>query len=139
MTAVSPNRRLSQDFLVPHFFREKAEAIRQLASRTIGLISFPDVLFLQEVVLADFFSNRFGKNVWLTHHARASMLRRGIDVATLERVIEEGEIKRRDVMNLWIFKHIVDRADNLICAAVAEQTAVVVKTVMINWELEEDA
>lgn len=89
--------------------------------------------------MADFFSKRFGKNVWITHHARESMLRRSVDVATLERVIEEGEIKHRDTMNLWVFKHIQGRADNLICAAVVEQTAVVVKTVMINWELEDEA
>jgi len=90
-------------------------------------------------VLADFFSKRFGKNVWVTNHARESMQRRSIDAATLERVIEEGEIKRRDEVNLWIFTHIQERADNLICAAVVEQAAVVVKTVMVNWELEDGA
>jgi hypothetical protein len=46
-----------------------------------------------EVEMADFFSQRFGKNVWITHHARTSMEKRQIDDATLERVIEEGEIK----------------------------------------------
>lgn len=90
-------------------------------------------------MLADFFSKRFGKNVWLTNHARESMQRRNIDVATLERVIEEGEIKRRDEVNLWVFTHIQERADNLICAAVVKQAAVVIKTVMINWELEDGA
>jgi hypothetical protein len=89
--------------------------------------------------VADFFSKRFGKNVWITHHARESMLRRGVDAATLERVIEEGEIKRRDAMNLWVFKRIQGWPDNIICAAVVEQAAVVVKTVMINWELEDEA
>jgi hypothetical protein len=88
--------------------------------------------------LADFFSKRFGKNVWITHHARKSMERRGIDAATLEQVIEEGEIKRRDEVNFWVFKHLPERADNLICAAVVEQAAVVIKTVMINWELEDE-
>ncbi len=89
--------------------------------------------------MADFFSKRFGKNVWVTNHARESMRRRKIDADTLERVIEEGEIKRRDEVNLWVFTHIQERADNLICAAVVEQTAVVVKTVMVNWELEDEA
>lgn len=89
--------------------------------------------------MADFFSKRFGKNVWITNHARESMQRRKIDAATLERVIEEGEIKRRDEVNLWVFTHIQERADNLICAAVVEETAVVVKTVMVNWELEDEA
>jgi len=66
------------------------------------------------------------------------MERRGIDAATLEQVIEEGEIKRRDEVNFWVFKHLPERADNLICAAVVEQAAVVIKTVMINWELEDE-
>ncbi|MDP2829707.1 MAG: hypothetical protein Q8O37_14015 [Sulfuricellaceae bacterium] len=68
-----------------------------------------------------------------THH------RWRIDDATLEDVIEEGELKRRDELNLWVFKHIHGRADNLICAAVVEETSVMVKTVMINWELEDEA
>ena len=89
--------------------------------------------------MADFFSKRFGKNVWVTNHARESMQRRNIDATTLERVIEEGEIKRRDTMNLWVFAHIQERADNLICAAVVEQASVVIKTVMVNWELEDEA
>lgn len=88
--------------------------------------------------MADFFSPRFGKSVWITHHARTSMLRRGIEAATVQQVIEEGEIKRRDEVNLWVFKHIEGRADNLICAAIVEQAAVIVKTVMINWELEDE-
>lgn len=89
--------------------------------------------------MANYFSKRFGKNVWVTNHARESMQRRNIDDATLEQVIEEGEIKRRDELNLWVFMHIQERADNLICAAVVEQAAVVVKTVMVNWELEDEA
>lgn len=90
------------------------------------------------VEMADFFSQRFGKNVWITHHARTSMEKRQIDDATLERVIEEGEIKHRNAIDLWVFKHIDGRSDNLICAAVVEQEAVVIKTVMINWELEDE-
>lgn len=62
-----------------------------------------------------------------------------IDIATLERVIEEGDIKRLDEVNLWVFTHIQERADNLICAAVVEQAAVVIKTVMVNWEQEDEA
>lgn len=89
--------------------------------------------------MADFFSKRFGKKVWVTNHARESMQRRNVDAATLERVIEEGEIKRRNEMNLWVFAHIQERADNLICAAVVEQAAVVVKTVMVNWEVEDES
>lgn len=88
--------------------------------------------------MADFFSTKFSKNVWITRHARNSMQRRGIDDATLEQVIEEGNVKRRDETSLWVSLHIQGRTDNLICAAVVEETAVVVKTVMINWELEDE-
>lgn len=89
--------------------------------------------------MADFFSKRFGKNVWTTAHARKSMERRDIDDSTLEQVIEHGDIKRQGDNNLWIFRSIEGRSDNLICAAVVEKTAVVVKTVMVNWELEDGA
>lgn len=88
--------------------------------------------------MANFFSRRFGKNVWITHHARESMQKRQIDEATLERVIEGGEVKYRNAVDLWVFKHIDGRADNLICAAVVNKDAVVIKTVMINWELEDE-
>ena len=86
--------------------------------------------------MADFFSKRFNKNVWLTSHARSSMQKREIDNPTIGQVIEEGEVKRSDETNFWVFKQIDGRADNLICAAVTEKAAVIVKTVMINWELE---
>jgi hypothetical protein len=67
------------------------------------------------------------------------MQRREVDSATIEHIIEEGEIKRRDGVNLWIYKQISQRADNSICLAVAEEAALVIKTVMINWELEDEA
>ena len=87
--------------------------------------------------MADFFSRRFGKNVWVTRHARQSMLARNVDDATLERVVENGAIKRKDDKHLWIYMHVEGRADNLVCAAAVESEVVVIKTVMINWELEE--
>ena len=88
--------------------------------------------------MADFFSQRFGKNVWITKHARESMQKRGIDDAMLEMVIEQGEIKRQNQTHLWVFKRIETRTDNLICAAAVETSAVIIKTVMINWELEDE-
>lgn len=88
--------------------------------------------------MADFFSARFGKPVWITAHARASMLRRNIADDVLEHVIEEGDMRRRDERSLWIFKYIEGRSDNLVCAAVVEQAALIVKTVMIDWQLEDE-
>ncbi len=88
--------------------------------------------------MADYYSRRFGKNVWITLHARRSMQIRGVDQAMLERVFEGGEIKRKDDVHLWVYMHIDGRLDNLICAAAIESDAVIVKTVMINWELEDE-
>jgi hypothetical protein len=34
----------------------------------------------------------------------------------------------------WLYKHFADRDDNLLCAAVVLETALVVKTVMHHWE-----
>lgn len=65
------------------------------------------------------------------------MLRRDISEAVLAQVLEEGSIKRHDSAHLWVFQYVIDRADNLICAAVLEKDALIVKTVMVNWELEE--
>jgi Domain of unknown function (DUF4258) len=59
--------------------------------------------------VADFFSKRFGKNVWTTAHARKSMERRDIDDSTLEQVIEHGDIKRQGDNNLWIFRSVLIR------------------------------
>jgi len=77
--------------------------------------------------------------VWVTHHARESMQKRGVGDAVLVNVIEEGDIKRRGDKHLWLFKHVDGRDDNLVCAAVVEGDAMIVKTVMINWELEDES
>lgn len=66
------------------------------------------------------------------------MLKRGIDDETPKRVIEEDEIKRKNDIDMWVFAHVDGRRDNLICAAAVEASAVVIKTVMINWELEDE-
>jgi hypothetical protein len=50
---------------------------------------------VQEVFLADFFSVRFGKNVWITSHARSRMADRSVDESALQQVIEEGQVKRK--------------------------------------------
>ena len=88
--------------------------------------------------MADYFSRRFAKNVWVSRHARQSMRARDVDDTTLEHVIETGEIKRKDDAHLWIYMHMEGRSDNLVCAAVVESDAIIVKTVMINWELGDE-
>ena len=54
-------------------------------------------------------------------------------------VIEDGEVKRKNDVNMWIFMHVEGRTDNLVCAAAVESAALVIKTFMINWELEDQA
>jgi hypothetical protein len=65
------------------------------------------------------------------------MLRRAVTESALEQVIEQGFIKHHDSTHYWVFDHVMGRSDNMICAAVLEKDALIVKTVMINWELEE--
>ena len=84
------------------------------------------------------YSRRFGKEVCITRHARESMVRRAVDEATLMNVLEEGEFKLKNETHMWVFKHVDGREDNLICAAVVEETVVVIKTVMIEWKLEDE-
>jgi hypothetical protein len=86
--------------------------------------------------MADYFSSRFNKNIWINDHARKSMLKRNVDDVALIEIIENGEIKYHNDDHIWVFKHIENRTDNLICAAIVNKDALIVKTVMIKWELE---
>ena len=65
------------------------------------------------------------------------MARRGIDSELLQRVVETGAIRRKDSIHLWVYLHVEGRADNLLCAAAVDSAALIIKTVMINWTLEE--
>jgi hypothetical protein len=82
-------------------------------------------------------SNRFQKNIWLTHHAKYAMEKRDIPEAVVYDLIETGEIKRKDNLNIWIFKHYPERSDNLLCVAAVISQAVIVKTVMTDWKERE--
>ncbi len=82
------------------------------------------------------FSDRFKKPIVVTDHARNRMVDRGITDATLLDMIETGDVRNRDETRVWIAKHFADRNDNLLCAVVVLETALVVKTVMhhFSWE-----
>jgi len=84
------------------------------------------------------FSQRFGRNIRLTHHVRDRMKKRGVSEAMLLDLIETGELRHASASDFWIFKHYNDRKDNLVCTAVLLAQAVIVKTVMVDWRLEED-
>jgi hypothetical protein len=83
------------------------------------------------------FSQRFQKNVRLTHHVRARMDKRDISIELLLDLIETGDIRHKSEADLWIYKRYTERADNMVCTAVVVGQAVVVKTVMVDWTLEE--
>ena len=74
----------------------------------------------------------------ISTHARHSMSIRNVDDEALQHLVEHGAIKRKDARRMWIYMKFDDRDDNLVCAAVVEEHAMIVKTIMINWELEEN-
>lgn len=82
-------------------------------------------------------SARFGKEVIITSHARARMAERGIGDDVLRDLIENGQLTKRGPVHYLIFRRYLEREDNLLCAAVADEEVLVVKTVMINWSLRE--
>ncbi len=63
------------------------------------------------------------------------MQERAINDAMLLDLIETGECREKDKRRLWLFKAFPERDDNLICTAVVLGKELVVKTVMIRWEL----
>lgn len=66
------------------------------------------------------------------------MAKRDVTDETLLDLIETGEIRQASANDIWIFKHYGYRADNLVCAAVILTQVVIVKTVMVDLQLEED-
>ena len=81
-----------------------------------------------------FDSPKFGKKVWLTNHAIESMAKRNVTLAEVKRLIEEGQYRAKEASHGWIFHHFESWHDNLVCAAVATEQAVIVKTIMVNWK-----
>ena len=79
------------------------------------------------------YSARFGKFVIVTDHARARMDERQVTEAQLLEIVETGDIRRVDDDHMFLYKRIATRRDNLVCAAVVEESRLVVKTVMVNW------
>lgn len=85
----------------------------------------------------NFFSERFGLEVIVTDHALVRARERTITDAELKEVIETETAKYRDSKRLWVYKTVGRRTDNLICDAVVLDGRLIVKTVMVNWELVE--
>lgn len=83
------------------------------------------------------FSLRFDREIIITSHAQARMQERELSAEQVLDVIESGVVRQKDGRRMWIFKTMESRRDNLICAAVVMDDRLVVKTVMVNWELME--
>ena len=79
-------------------------------------------------------SERFGRVVHLTRHARDRMRERQMSQHELAALIEGGEVKRKDARRLWIFAHVPARDDNLVCVAAVLEDQLIVKTVMTHWQ-----
>ena len=80
-------------------------------------------------------STRFSAPVIITRHAAERMAVRSVSDALLLRMIDEGGIRYRDDVHLWAWLDVPGRDDNLVCAVLVLEDAVIVKTVMHRWEL----
>ncbi len=81
------------------------------------------------------FSVRFSRAVVITRHARIRMVERDISEVMLLDVIDSGDTLYKDSTHLWAFKEFPARHDNLLCAVVVLEDAVVVKTVLHHFSL----
>ncbi|CAN5844050.1 hypothetical protein BH11PSE8_BH11PSE8_09520 [soil metagenome] len=80
-------------------------------------------------------SARFDRPVIITRHAAQRMAERHVMPELLLRVIDEGQTRYSDAMRLWAWLDVPGRDDNLLCAVLVLEDAVIVKTVMHHWEL----
>ena len=80
-------------------------------------------------------SVRFQRRVIISRHARLRMVERRITDGMLLQVIDHGETRYRDDTHLWAFMQFPERDDNLLCAVLVLEDAVVVKTVMHHFSI----
>lgn len=83
------------------------------------------------------FSKRFNKTIQISRHAQFRALERKVSDEYIVDIIEYGKIKIKDKKRLWLYHSFTNRDDNFLCLAVVMEDVLVVKTVMINWELKE--
>lgn len=65
------------------------------------------------------------------------MAKRHVTLAEIKTLLEAGRLLDKGGGHAWISHRFGDRADNLVCAAVLIGDAVIVKTVMVGWQLRE--
>ena len=83
------------------------------------------------------YSSRFDREVRVTRHARERMTQRGFSEHELLLLLEQGEVRYKDEQRAWIAMAFGNRDDNLVCAPVALEAMLVVKTVMHHFEWRE--
>ena len=79
-------------------------------------------------------STRFNLQVVLTEHARQRMVDRTISLDQVLEIIDSGTVKEAGGLHYWLYKHLPDRTDNLLCVAAVIDNVFVVKTIMHHWE-----
>jgi hypothetical protein len=80
-------------------------------------------------------SARFNRSVVITRHAAQRMVERQVSPELLLQIIDEGQTRYSDGQRLWAWLDVLGRGDNLLCAVLVLESAVIVKTVMRHWEL----
>ncbi len=80
-------------------------------------------------------SIRFNLPVVLTEHAKQRMADRNINADLIIEIIDTGTLKDAGGAHYWLYKHIANRTDNLLCVAAVVDNVVVVKTIMHHWEV----
>ena len=82
------------------------------------------------------YSERFGLEVRITHHAMQRMIARSITELELALIIEEGQTRYKDDRRLWMAHRFKERSDNLLCVPVVLEDELIVKTAMhyFSWE-----
>ena len=79
-------------------------------------------------------SVRFGLPIVLTDHAKLRMAERNVDGELVLEIIDTGTLKDAGNSHYWLYKHLPERSDNLLCVAAVVDNVVVVKTIMHHWE-----
>ena len=65
------------------------------------------------------------------------MSKRRVTLGEVKNLIELGEYTVRDNLHGWVYYNFSERKDNLVCAAIINDKSIIIKTLMIQWQLRE--
>ena len=80
------------------------------------------------------YSARFNLQVVLTEQATQRMAEGQISLEQVLEIIDSGTVKEAGGLHYWLYKHLTDRTDNLLCVAAVIDNVFVVKTIMHHCE-----